>query len=49
MNILNSINSIMRSGKKKHGYKNFNDLTDDKILNIDLSWMYNLQLYDKIQ
>ena len=38
----------MRSGKKKHGYKNFNDLTDDKILNIDLSWMYNLQLYDKI-
>ena len=34
--------------KKKYDYKNFNDLTDDKIFNIDLSWMYNLQLYDKI-
>ena len=27
--------------KKKYDYKNFNDLTDDKIFNIDLSWMYN--------
>ena len=34
--------------EKKYDYKNFNDLTDDKIFNIDLSWMYNLQLYDKI-
>ena len=34
--------------KKKYDYKNFNDLTDDKIFNIDLSWMYNTQLYDKI-
>ena len=34
--------------KKKYDYKNFNDLTDDKLFNIDLSWMYNLQLYDKI-
>ena len=34
--------------KKKYDYKNFNDLTDDKIFNIDLSWMYNPQLYDKI-
>ena len=34
--------------KKKYDYKNFNDLTDDKIFNIDLSLMYNLQLYDKI-
>ena len=34
--------------KKKYDYKNFNDLTDDKIFIIDLSWMYNLQLYDKI-
>ena len=34
--------------KKKYDYKNFNDLTDDKIFNIDLSWMYNLQLYDEI-
>ena len=33
---------------KKYGYKNFNDLTDDKIFNIDLSWMYNPQLYDEI-
>ena len=23
-------------------------MTDDKILNIDLSWMYNPQLYDEI-
>ena len=23
-------------------------MTDDKIFNIDLSWMYNTQLYDKI-
>ena len=23
-------------------------MTDDKIFNIDLSWMYNPQLYDKI-
>ena len=23
-------------------------MTDDKIFNIDLSWMYNLQLYDEI-
>ena len=34
--------------KKKYDYKNFNDLTDDKIFNIDLSWMYNPQLYDEI-
>ena len=34
--------------KKKYDYKNFNDLTDDKIFNIDLSWMYDPQLYDKI-
>ena len=34
--------------KKKYDYKNFNDLTDDKIFNIDLSWMCNPQLYDKI-
>ena len=34
--------------EKKYDYKNFNDLTDDKIFNIDLSWMYNPQLYDKI-
>ena len=34
--------------KKKYDYKNFNDLTDDKIFNINLSWMYNPQLYDKI-
>ena len=34
--------------EKKYDYKNFNDLTDDKIFNIDLSWMHNLQLYDKI-
>ena len=34
--------------EKKYVYKNFNDLTDDKIFNIDLSWMYNPQLYDKI-
>ena len=34
--------------KKKYDYKNFDDLTDDKIFNIDLSWMYNLQLYDEI-
>ena len=34
--------------EKKHDYKNFNDLTVDNIFNIDLSWMYNLQLYDKI-
>ena len=27
---------------------NFNDLTDDKIFNIDLSWMYNPKLYDEI-
>ena len=33
---------------KKYDYKNFNDLTDDKIFNIDLSWMYNPQLYDEI-
>ena len=32
--------------KKKYDYKNFNDLTDDKIFNINLSWMYNSQLYD---
>ena len=32
---------------KKYDYKNFNDLTHDKIFNIDLSWMYNPQLYDK--
>ena len=32
----------------KNDYKNFNDLTDDKIFNIDLSWMYNPQLYDEI-
>ena len=24
-------------------------MTDDKILNIDLSWMHNPQLYDKIR
>ena len=34
--------------KKKYDYTNFNDLTDDNIFNIDLSWMYNPQLYDKI-
>ena len=34
--------------KKKYDYKNFNDLTDDKIFNIDFSWMYNPQLYDGI-
>ena len=34
--------------EKKHDYKNFNDLTNDKIFNIDLSWMYNPQLYDEI-
>ena len=33
---------------KKYDYKNFNDLTDDKIFNIDLAWMYNPQLYDEI-
>ena len=38
----------MKSGKKKYDYKNFNDLTDDKIFNINLSWMYNPQLYDEI-
>ena len=32
----------------KYDYKNFNDLTDDNIFNIDLPWMYNPQLYDKI-
>ena len=35
--------------KKKYDYKNFNDLTDGKIFNIDLSWMYNPQLYDEIR
>ena len=34
--------------QKKYDYNNFNDLTDDKIFNIDLSWLYNPQLYDKI-
>ena len=34
--------------EKKYDYKNFNDLTDDEIFNINLPWMYNLQLYDKI-
>ena len=34
--------------EKKYDYKNFTDLTDDKIFNIDLSWMYNPQLYDKV-
>ena len=34
--------------KKKYDYKNFNDLTDDNIFNIDLSWMYNPQLYEEI-
>ena len=34
--------------EKKYDYKNFNDLTDDKIFNINLSWMYNPQLYDDI-
>ena len=34
--------------EKKYDYKNFNDLTDDKIFNINLSWMYNPQLYDEI-
>ena len=34
--------------KKKYDYKNFNDLTDNKIFNIDLPWMYNPQLYDEI-
>ena len=38
----------MKSGKKKYDNKNFNDLTDDKIFNIDLSWMYNLKLYNEI-
>ena len=35
--------------KKKYDYKNFNDLSDDKIFNIDLPWMYNPQLYDEIR
>ena len=30
--------------EKKYDYKNFNDLTDDKIFNINLSWMYNPQI-----
>ena len=34
--------------KKKYDYKNFIDLIDDKIFNINLSWMYNAQLYDEI-
>ena len=34
--------------EKKYDYKNFTDLTDDKIFNIDLPWMYNPQLYDEI-
>ena len=34
--------------EKKYDCKNFNDLADDNILNIDLSWMYNPQLYDEI-
>ena len=34
--------------EKKYDYKNFNGLTDDKIFNIDLPWMYNPQLYDEI-
>ena len=34
--------------EKKYDCKNFNDLTDDNIFNIDLSWMYNPQLYDEI-
>ena len=34
--------------EKNYDYKNFNDLTDDKIFNIDLSWMYNPKLYDEI-
>ena len=34
--------------EKKCDYKNFNDLTDDKIFNINLPWMHNPQLYDKI-
>ena len=34
--------------KKKYDYKNFNNLTDDKIFNINLSWMCNPQLYDEI-
>ena len=34
--------------KEKYDYKNFNDLTDDQIFNIDLSWMYNPQLHDEI-
>ena len=38
----------MKRWEKKYDYKNFNDLTDDKIFNIDLSWMYNSQLYDEI-
>ena len=38
----------MKSGKKKYDYKNFNDLADDNIFNIALSWMYNPQLYDEI-
>ena len=38
----------MKSGKKNYDYKNFNDLTDDEIFNIDLSWMHNPQLYGKI-
>ena len=34
--------------KKKYDYINFIDLIDDKIFNINLSWMYNVQLYDEI-
>ena len=37
----------MKSGKK-YDYKNFNDFIDDNIFNINLSWMYNPQLYHKI-
>ena len=34
--------------EKNYDYKNFNDLTDDQVFNIDLPWMHNLKLYDEI-
>ena len=34
--------------EKKYDYKNFNDLTDDKNFNIDLSWINNPQLYNEV-
>ena len=34
--------------KEKYDYKNFNDLTANKIFNIDLSWMHDPALYKQI-